>query len=211
MSRGMALVLLLCSVFSIEAAHAQRTPRQSLPSLSVSDGRVTADVNRSPLRVVIEELARHVPVRASLADAAREHLVTAHFSALPLNEALARLLTGLPYAVVMPNSAQSGTTPALIEVFVFDKAPEQRTVVKSETSAGTIHTLPAQNTMPDVPPEWSAALRHPDRAVRVEALERWATQGAGASLNPLTEALVDPDESVRARAQELVERVLSAN
>ena len=59
----------------------------------------------------------------------------------------------------------------------------------------------------DTPPEWTAALQHPDKDVRREALQQWAGQGAATPLDPLTHALVDPDESVRAKAQELVEQV----
>ena len=49
----------------------------------------------------------------------------------------------------------------------------------------------------DTPPEWTAALQHQDKEVRREALQQWAGQGAATPLDPLTHALVDPDESVR--------------
>ena len=52
------------------------------------------------------------------------------------------------------------------------------------------------------------ALRDPDPNVRIHALETWA-QHPGVSLDPVTYALVDPDESVRARAQELFEQELT--
>lgn len=51
------------------------------------------------------------------------------------------------------------------------------------------------------------ALRDSDPTVRIHALDTWA-QHPGPSLNPVTYALVDPDESVRARAQELFEQEL---
>lgn len=57
------------------------------------------------------------------------------------------------------------------------------------------------------PPEWAAALQHADKDVRRDALQRWAGQGMATPLDPLTLALVDPDEFVRAKAQELVEQV----
>lgn len=49
---------------------------------------------------------------------------------------------------------------------------------------------------------------HPDPAIRLYALEAWALD-PGERLDPVTHALVDPDESVRARAQELLEQELS--
>jgi hypothetical protein len=56
---------------------------------------------------------------------------------------------------------------------------------------------------------WYAAAReHPDVGVRLQALELWAKQ-PGDALDPVTYALVDGDESVRARAQELYEQQLT--
>ena len=51
--------------------------------------------------------------------------------------------------------------------------------------------------------QWYAAARaHPDVGVRLQALEQWAQQ-PGEALDPVTYALVDGDEDVRARAQDL--------
>lgn len=59
------------------------------------------------------------------------------------------------------------------------------------------------------PPPWLAELLHaPDPNVRIQALDAWA-EHPGASLDPVTYALVDPDELVRARAQELFEQELA--
>ena len=49
---------------------------------------------------------------------------------------------------------------------------------------------------------------HPDPSIRLYALEAWAL-APDDRLDPVTHALVDPDESVRARAQELLEEMLS--
>lgn len=57
--------------------------------------------------------------------------------------------------------------------------------------------------------QWLAeALVHPDTAVRRQALEAGAAQPSR-DLGPLTYALVDEDDSVRARAQELYEQHLA--
>ena len=56
--------------------------------------------------------------------------------------------------------------------------------------------------------DWLAAAREDtDPSVRRHALELWA-QRPSESLDPVTYALVDADESVRARAQELLEKEL---
>lgn len=57
-------------------------------------------------------------------------------------------------------------------------------------------------------PAWLAeALDDPDPHVRIQALEAWA-QHPRKTFDPLTYALVDPDEAVRMRAQELLEEKL---
>ena len=56
---------------------------------------------------------------------------------------------------------------------------------------------------------WFAELREsPDAMVRLQALELWAQQ-PGKGIDPLTYALVDEDEAVRARAEELYEQQLA--
>ena len=56
---------------------------------------------------------------------------------------------------------------------------------------------------------WFAELREsPDATVRLQALEAWA-QKPGTGIDPLTYALVDEDEAVRARAEELYEQQLA--
>ena len=61
----------------------------------------------------------------------------------------------------------------------------------------------------DDPPSWLDELLHSsDPNVRIQGLDAWARQ-PGVSLDPVTYALVDPDESVRARAQELFEQQLA--
>ena len=58
-------------------------------------------------------------------------------------------------------------------------------------------------------PAWLAeALDDPDPRMRIQALETLA-QHPGETLDPLTYALVDTDESVRGRAQELLEEELT--
>jgi len=82
-------------------------------------------------------------------------------------------------------------------------------------SSNTSEKLPAigaprrERYPTDDPPPWLAELLHAsDPNVRVQALDAWARQ-PGESLDPVTYALVDPDETVRARAQEVLERELA--
>ena len=215
MSNRVSVVLLLFSLFWIDPAAAQ-VGSQDSPAwvLSVREGQLTANINRIPLRLVLEELARQVPLRLSVSGGWRDHLVTAHFRALALDEAVARLLVGLPYGIIYapaPYAVGSAATRQIGELMVFEPAPATKDTRSREASDLTRNTGPGPGLAGmDTTPEWTAALQHPTTAVRVEALQRWAAQGAATPLDPLTRALVDPDESVRARAQELVERVWAA-
>jgi hypothetical protein len=56
---------------------------------------------------------------------------------------------------------------------------------------------------------WLAELREsPDATVRLQALQHWAQQ-PGTGIDPLTFALVDEDEEVRTRAEELYAQQLA--
>jgi hypothetical protein len=51
----------------------------------------------------------------------------------------------------------------------------------------------------------TAAQAHPDTRIRLQALDVWA-QHPGGSMDTVTQALVDEDETVRGRAQELLDQ-----
>jgi HEAT repeat protein len=50
------------------------------------------------------------------------------------------------------------------------------------------------------------ALDAPDVSVRLRALDKWATLGADASIDPLVVALDDDNDDVRKKAMELIEQ-----
>jgi len=89
------------------------------------------------------------------------------------------------------------TAPAALSADVRRPAPE------SSRWAGA-----GDDADSDTAPMPSGLHVHPDPAIRLYALEAWALH-PGPTLDPVTYALVDPDESVRARAQELFEEMLS--
>lgn len=91
-------------------------------------------------------------------------------------------------------------------------APTSRPASNRGSKSGERLPVPGASTLfyaTEDPPPWLAELLHaPDPNVRVQALDAWARQ-PGPSLNPVTYALVDPDESVRIRAQEVLEQELA--
>ena len=80
---------------------------------------------------------------------------------------------------------------------------------RTGSSELTAVSILAEKSQAEDVPVWLDELLHsPDPNVRIQALDAWARKPT-ASLNPVTYALVDPDESVRARAQEVLERELA--
>ncbi len=65
-----------------------------------------------------------------------------------------------------------------------------------------------QNPAADTSSWQEAAREDPDPRVRLHAIETWS-QKPGDTLDPVTHALVDPDETVRVRAQQLFEDALA--
>jgi hypothetical protein len=90
-------------------------------------------------------------------------------------------------------------------------APDAR-VQPAATSAGTPLSdaqTTADQAQREAREQWFAELcENPDVTVRLQALELWAQQ-PGDTIDPLTYALVDEDEDVRARAEELWEQQLA--
>ena len=69
--------------------------------------------------------------------------------------------------------------------------------------------IDAPAPLPDklVLPIWIAqALEAPDVSARLRALDKWATLGANASIDPLVVALDDDNDDVRKKAMELIEQ-----
>jgi hypothetical protein len=119
---------------------------------------------------------------------------------LPLLLALGLIVAGCGRAIPEP-SAHTATRAAPS----VQQAPERPS--QATTASAFRYGERTQTQTPDL--AWLAAAREdPDPNVRRHALEAWA-QYPGESLDPVTYALVDADEAVRARAQELVEEALA--
>lgn len=87
-------------------------------------------------------------------------------------------------------------------------ATAPRTLSLSSNQA-TMAAVYDPSPLPDklVLPIWMAqALEAPDVSVRLRALDKWATLGGDAALDPLVVALDDDNEDVRKKAMELIEQ-----
>ena len=90
-------------------------------------------------------------------------------------------------------------------------APEARPPAPALSSdrSPCAERIAAERAQQEAWTQWYAALREsPDVGVRLQALDQWAQQ-PGALLDPVTYALVDGDEAVRARAQDLYTQQLT--
>lgn len=119
--RTVSVLVLLLGLFWMDAAEAQVASHDKpVFTLTVREGRLSADINRIPLRLVLEELARQAALRVSVNEAAADYPVSEHFSALALSEALARLLAGYSYAIIYDASTSeavdSAATTRVVEV-----------------------------------------------------------------------------------------------
>jgi len=80
---------------------------------------------------------------------------------------------------------------------------------QTASARAPVARVPQAEQYPAEDPPWLAELlQAPDPNVRMQALDAWARQPT-ASLDPVTYALIDPDESVRARAQEIFDGELA--
>ena len=75
---------------------------------------------------------------------------------------------------------------------------------KSHARTSALARAGTEHAPPEEPARLTEARNDPDPRVRLNALEAWA-RDSHESFDPITHALVDPDEEVRARAQELFE------
>lgn len=90
---------------------------------------------------------------------------------------------------------------------VAPKVPAQQAASTADRRVPDEQTNATQ-TQRDAWTQWYATVREsPDVTVRLQALEQWAQQ-PNEHLDPVTYALVDEDETVRARAQTLYEQQL---
>ena len=106
---------------------------------------------------------------------------------------------------------RASSRPAASRAAQADSLASGSNALRGRTASSNVTgaSAPRDEYPPEDPPPWMAELLHaPDPNVRIQALDAWANRPS-VSLDPLTYALVDSDESVRTRAQELLEEALA--
>jgi hypothetical protein len=210
-SRFLSVLIFLVLLLSALPLNAQ-VPPKTPPSwvLLVQDGRLTVNIDGAQLGDVLTELARQAHFRVTLAESTAKQVISRAFRDLPLHEGIDRLLMGHPHAVLYeeassPLEASSGKKIREIVVLSDAGAPSSPLTDRSPSREANPKTGADADAMARV----SAALQNPDPGVRLQGLEDWAQHPGGYSIEPLSQALVDPDESVRARAQQLFDHAVA--
>jgi hypothetical protein len=104
-----------------------------------------------------------------------------------------------------PDHLASATPPRAVAV----KPAIAQPVPTSAAKASIASVTQDSESNRAAPPPWLAELlNNPDPQVRLQGLDAWKRH-PGETLDVVTYALVDPDESVRDRAQELLEEALA--
>jgi len=202
------LLVLLLSVLPLNAQVIQNPP--STLSVSIHDDRLTVNIDHATLAEVLAELARQADLRVSLSESAGKQVISRSFRDLPLEEGVERLLVGHSHAVLYeeaPSPPGASSVKKIREIIVLsdEAAPSSQLTDRPAAREPNLNSGVDVDAMARV----SAALQDPDPGVRLKALEEWAQHPGGYSIDPLTQALVDPDESVRARAQQLFDHALT--
>ena len=136
------------------------------------------------------------------------HLIRSHcFAAL----AAALALEGCtkPSPAEVDRSVQAGAAPAAAADQAAPAPPATHYERKTTEGLAAPRAPRSEQYQTEDSLPWLAEMLHAsDPNVRIQALDAWA-RNPSTSLDPVTYALVDPDESVRARAQEVLEEELA--
>jgi hypothetical protein len=191
--RRFAVVLVSLALLAPAAAGASQAAAPAA-MVTVRAGRVTVEAGGAPLAGLLAELARQGGLRIVGAAALPAAPVSVAFRDLPLEAALARLLVGYSYLVVV------GTGAA--ELRIVAAGADRGTggaVGPSLRGAAASATTEAARPPADLPvPRIVEAVSHPEQAVRLDAIARLAGLGSRAPIEALLQqGLGHPDPHTR--------------
>lgn len=162
-------------------------------TIALHGDRLTARIERASLGHVLSERRRQTGVESQFLGPADDDTVSESFNDVPFVEAISRLLNGRSFMIYYEAAPVAGATahaPSLQLVIVpraGAAAPESRAVTVSQPTA-------PRPIIADPAP--------------ADAPAPTGSEYAASALDEFTQAMVDPDESVRARAQKMFEQAL---
>ena len=218
---GGMVVSLFLSTGPIGSAFAFGPAPAPLPGqITLQDGRLTAQVVATPLRQVMEEMSRVSGARVRwLSGQAEEKPVSVEFSALPLPEALRRILREMNFLLFYTST---GNSVKLTEVWILsgigrsqaERTPPLASPVKAllpipDSASQSEEAVDRQAEFAAMPLEIliQTAVGTADPSLRIEAI---AHLGGRAPEDPKVEGILshlasnDSDPQVRAAASEVL-------
>lgn len=163
--------------------------------IAVSDGRVSAELEDASLADVLARLAEQADLQARVAPEAGARTLSASFDALPLEQALARLLRGTSHVLVRDPAGEGWRLWVLASGAAAAPPAARR---PSARQAASTQALPEADRL-------VFDLRHaPDPEQRAAALVALSVAYPTQFVAVLADAFSDPDLAVRETALDLV-------
>ena len=100
MRRIIKINLLFVSIFCLSALDLQLSEAEAIPDIEISDNKLTADIDNEPLRSVLALIKKKTGIRFSFDEDMSSQTVSGHFSSMPIDRALQRILNRSNYAFI---------------------------------------------------------------------------------------------------------------
>jgi hypothetical protein len=216
--RYSGIVWLAVLLAAAAVGSARGSPHQGGPLVSIQDNRLSATLDRVPLRDVLSALAHEAPFKISIKGEVETEPISISLHDVELEPGLRRLLRGTSYAMTYEPGSSASTSPdkpRLVELMVIgsEKAAPNSHV---QSMGGTVKAMPLRthrdarvSTSTDPSPaQHSPASDDPGQGI--EALRTLGQQRSPELETTLGSALDDPQEEVRATALEVLRDTGSA-
>lgn len=181
------------------------------PQMTVrwTPGRLSVFAKEASLADILREVSRQTGIKVQGLDR-RQEKVSVRFAGLSLLEGLEQLLAHMNYAIVGERSSEGATVPRIVHVFGPRETPS-REALSSESSPNARAELISEYDQTNrtvvafpAPIDLNQALSTGDQETKLNALYTSVRLGKREILRRATD---DPDESIRATAFELLNRL----
>jgi hypothetical protein len=193
--------------------------RQGSPRVSIQDNRLSATLDRVPLRDVLAALAHEAPFTISIKGEVETEPISISLHDVELEQGLRRLLRGTSYAMTYESASASPAKPRLVELMVLgieEGAPNSHVQDLGPQPLGTVKAMPLRNSedaaaSTPTDPSQEHHSRAPDNLGQdLEDLRMLAQQRSPEFETRLGSALDDPQAEIRATALEVLQNTGSA-
>lgn len=210
------MVLLAVLLAAVAVGPARGNARQGEPLVSIQDNRLSATLDRVPLRDVLAALAHEAPFTISVKGEVESEPISISLHDVELEQGLRRLLRGTSYAMTYAPASSAPASPEdlqIVELMVFGSAkapPNSHVQDMGSQPLGTVKAMPIRNreNAPALAPTGPSPEPHSpapeDPGQRVEALRTLGQQRSPEIETTLGSALDDPQGEVRATALEVL-------